>query len=80
VSINFIPNFYGISNFVCETLTCQSKSLCLEVLTQLANAKITRSDVVTQVRTQDLTVVCASPNSTGKCQNQNVPILNLAIR
>ena len=32
--------------------------MCLEVLTQLTNAEIARQDVVTQVRTRDLTVVC----------------------
>ena len=30
----------------------------LEVLAQLTNAEIVRSDVVTQVRTQNLTIVC----------------------
>ena len=30
----------------------------LEVLVQLTNVKIVRSDVVTRVRTRDLTVVC----------------------
>jgi len=30
----------------------------LEVLAQLSNTEIARSDVVTRVRTQDLTVVC----------------------
>jgi hypothetical protein len=31
---------------------------CLEVLVQLPNAEITRPDVITRVRTWDLTVVC----------------------
>jgi len=30
----------------------------LEVIAQLTNAEIAKSDVVTQVRTQDLTVIC----------------------
>jgi len=36
----------------------KNDQLCLEVLAQLANAEIARPDVVTQVRTQDLIVVC----------------------
>ena len=32
--------------------------ICLEVIAQLTNAEIARSDVVTLVRTRDLTVVC----------------------
>jgi hypothetical protein len=44
-------------------LESQSKVLdigliCLEVLTQLENAEIARPNVVTRVRTRDLTVVC----------------------
>jgi len=31
---------------------------CLEVLAQLTNTEIARSDVMTRVRTQDLIVVC----------------------
>jgi len=34
------------------------KKCCLKVLTQLTNAEIARLDVMTQVRTRDLTVVC----------------------
>jgi len=36
----------------------KKKKDCLKVLTQLGYAEIARSDVVTRVRAQDLTVVC----------------------
>jgi hypothetical protein len=64
VSLSFKENSREVSVIfpLCKMSTgIQTKfdlSICLEVLTLLANAEIARSDVVTWVRTQDLTVVC----------------------
>ena len=49
---------YGDIYWKHDFCTNRSTMKCLEVLAQLANAEIARPDVVTRVRTQELTVVC----------------------
>ena len=44
--------------FLDYNMTTRLRCFRLEVLTQLTNVEIARSDVVTWIRTQDLTVVC----------------------